>query len=275
MRERQLGVQAHCLRFRITASLEATLAEVARLGLRAIELVTFPGCRGNRWGDFGAATDWPPEDIGRAIRCSGLACPSALVTSPEIAADRFEATVSWLRAAGIPRLILTSMPTPGSGTLRDWQQAFAALNTIGERLGACGMQFAIHTQPNLWAVIDHRRLADELLRAIDPELCRVEFDPSGAIMYGTDPAQYISQRPDCFYALHLRDGTQPPEPVFYQAAEPLGAGTVDWPALLAAAEASAIEWYFLEMEVTEPAQTMAAIIASQHYLRERGLVRPG
>ena len=273
MQHRQLGVQAHCLRFRIAESLEATLDEVAGLGLRAIELVSFPGCRGNRWGDFGAATDWRPEDIGSAIRKAGLVCPSVMVNAQELSEAQFDATVRWLHGVDAGRLVLTSIPTPGAGSLRDWQQALATLNPTGEHLRSCGLQFAIHTQPNLWAVVEGRRLADELLDAVDPQLCRIEFDPSGAIMYGADPAAYIAQRPASFYALHLRDAARPPEPVFYQAAEPLGTGTVDWRSFLAAAEASAIEWYFLEMEVSEPGQTMNAIVASQHFLQQQGLLQ--
>ena len=273
MLQRQLGVQAHCLRYRIAASLEATLAEVAGLGLQAIELVSFPGCRGNRWGDFGAAADWRPEDIGAAIRGAGLACPSAMVNSQELAAEQFEATIRWLRGVGVAHLVLAAIPTPGSGTLREWQQALAMLNPLGERLRSYGLRFAIHTQPNLWAIVEGRRLADELLDVIDPALCRIEFDPSGAIMYGTDPGSYIAQRPECFYSLHLRDATRPPEPVYYQAAEPLGTGTVAWRPFLAAAEASTIEWYFLEMEVSDPGQTLNAIATSQRYLQQQGLVR--
>jgi sugar phosphate isomerase/epimerase len=272
MLQRQLGVQAHCLRFRIAAGLEAALREVRELNLAAIELVSFPGCRGNAWGDFGAATDWPPQKIGHTIHAAGLACPGAMVTPAEIAESRLETTVEWLRSAGIPRLILSSLPGAGTRTMADWRQGFASLNALGERLRGRGLDFAYHTQPDLWRAINGVFPADELLQIIDPALCRIEFDPSGPIIYGTDPAQYIAQRPECFYALHLRDGTQPPAPVFYLAAEVLGTGTIRWDALLGAAGDSAMEWYFLEMEVADAPQTLAALAASLRFLRAQGLV---
>ena len=272
MRLAQLGVQAHCLRFRIAAGLEQALAEVAALDIGAIELTSFHGCRGDAWGDFGAATDRPPKDIAAAIRNAGLACPSCIVMQGELADERFDATIDWAQAVGVSRVILSSLATPRAGRLRDWQQAFDGLNDIGAGVRARGLQFAYHTQPNLWATLEGTRLADELLRRVDPALCGIEFDPSGAIMYDADPAAYIRQRPESFYAVHLRDSSQPPEPRFYLPAEPLGAGRVDWLALLASAQQSATEWYFLEMEVTEPEQTLAAIAASRQFLLARGLI---
>jgi sugar phosphate isomerase/epimerase len=82
----------------------------------------------------------------------------------------------------------------------------------------------------------------------------------------------LRARPEAFLALHLRDGRSPPEPVYYLAALPLGAGGVDWPRLLQAAAASAIEYYFLEMEVVEPQETLAAIESSRRYLVDQGLL---
>ncbi len=268
----RLGVQAHCLRFEIQQGLEPALARMAGRGLASIELVRFPGCRGNRWGDFGAATDRSPADIGAAIRAAGLTCPSVMISPPEAQASTLDASIDWVRGVGADHLVLTSLPTPGSGSLAQWSAAFAQLNELGQRVKAGGLNFAIHTQPGLWASVEGVRLADRLLQMIDPAFCRIEFDPSGAIVYGTDPARYVRQRPEAFYSLHLRDGLQPPEPVFYLASEPLGQRYIDWPELLDAAAASSIEWYFLEMEVTEPADTVPAIDASLEFLRAHDLI---
>jgi sugar phosphate isomerase/epimerase len=270
----RLGVQAHCLRFDIQQGLEAVLARMAGLGLTAIELVSFPGCRGNPWGDFGAAADRPAVEIGAAIRAAGLACPSVMVSPEEVRGMNLPRTLNWVRDTGAARLVLTSIPTPGAGSLQDWSAAFADLNELGARVGRSGLDFAIHTQPGLWAVVDGVRLADRLLEVIDPAVCQIEFDPAGAIIYGADAAVYLRRRPEAFFSLHLRDGRRPPEPVFYLAAEQLGQRYIDWRDLLEAAARSSIQWYFLEMEVPDAAGTVRAITASLQYLRSQRLLQP-
>jgi sugar phosphate isomerase/epimerase len=270
----QIGVQAHCLRFEIQKSLEQTLAQISKLGLAAIELVRFPGCRGNRWGDFGAATDRPALEIGAAIRAAGLVCPSVMVSPGELTAANMDSTIEWVRDTGATRLVLTALPSPERGSLHDWTAAFANLNVLGSRMQRSGLGFAFHPQPSLWAELDGARLADLLLDTIDPDQCRIEFDPSGAIIYGSDPASYLRKRPGAFFAMHLRDGMQPPSPVFYLPSEPLGCRYIDWPSLLDAAAQTRIEWYFLEMEVADQATTWTAIVESLQFLKSKRLAQP-
>jgi sugar phosphate isomerase/epimerase len=265
----ELGIQAHCLRHRIAANFEATLAEVAALGVTALELVYFPGCRGNAWGDFGAATDLPPAEIGAAIRALGLCCPSVMVNETDLHAERAGSTLDWIVAVGCPRVVLTSLSHSAAPSLEEWTHCFERMRGAARQCRSRGLEFALHTQPDLWAEVAGVRPADELLRQWDDSF-RIEFDPSGAIIYGTDPAAYIRQRPEAFYALHLRDGDTPPAPVFYLAASALGAGSVDWRDVLAAADASAIEWGILEMEVPEPADVLPALRASLDYLHRHG-----
>jgi len=267
----RLGVQAHCLRHEIAAGLEPTLERVATLGLRAIEMMSFPGCRGQPWGDFGAAADRAPRDLAAALRAAELDCPSTMVLERELDAERIEATLRWVDGIGCPRLVQSSFGIGAGASEADWQSAFDRLEDRARHVRAAGLRYVLHTQPNLWRPLGDRRPIDLLLERLDPHLMQLEYDPSGAIIHGLDPAGPLRARPDAFYALHLRDGHTPPEPVYYLAALPLGAGSVDWPALLGAARASAIGYGFLEMEVAEPALTFAALESSCRYLRERPL----
>jgi sugar phosphate isomerase/epimerase len=268
----QLGVQAHCLRFEIARGVEQALARVRRLGVRAIEMVSFPGCRGQAWGDFGAAADRTPRDVAAALRAAGLSCPSTMVLERELDLARIEATLRWVADLGCPRLVQSSFAIADEAGTADWQLAFDRIEGLARRVRATGLRYVLHTQANLWRPLGERRPIDLLLERVDPRLMQLEYDPSGAIIYGLDPAGPLRARPEAFYALHLRDGRTPPAPVFYLAALPLGAGGVDWLNLLRAAAASAIEYDFLEMEVAEPQTTLAALEASCRYLVDRGLL---
>lgn len=274
IRPERLGVQAHCLRYEIAAGLEAALARVAVLGIHAIELMSFPGCRGQTWGDFGTATDRDPRDIAAALRAAGLACPGTMVLERELSLANIGATLRWVAGLGCPRLVQSSFSIADDAGHADWQLAFERIEGLARRVRAAGLAYVLHTQPNLWRPLGAVRPIDLLLERLDPALVQLEYDPSGAIIHGLDPAAPLRARPELFYALHLRDGRAPPEPVYYLAALPLGAGSVDWPALLRAAAASAIEYWFLEMEVAEPRATLAAIESSRRFLVERGFLRP-
>lgn len=269
----QLGVQAHSLRFSIAErGLDITLSEVAGRGIGIIELVSFPGCRGNRWGDFGAATDLAPDLIARAIHRAGLVCPSTHVTAKELAEPHRRSTLDWAAEIGIKTIVLSSLP-PQDGDGIDGRVAqFKSLNGIGRRLGDEGFRFALHTQADLWKPAGPTCAADELPHLIDPAFCKLQFDPSGAIIHGIDPAAYIASHPEHIFALHLRDGVAPSEPMIYLPALPLGEGSVDWRTLLEAAAASAAEFYFLEMEVDRPADPIAAIDISLQFLKRFSLV---
>lgn len=273
----RLGVQAHCLRHAIAAGLESALERVASLGIRAIEMMSFPGCRGQAWGDFGVAAECAPRDIGTALQAAGLACPSTMVLERELELAHIETTLRWVAELGCPRLVQSSFAIPDDARPADWQLAFDRLEGLARRVHAAGLGYVLHTQPNLWrpfgpALPGERRPIDLLLERLDPQLMRLEYDPSGAIIHGLDPAGPLRARPEAFYALHLRDGHTPPEPLYYLAALPLGMGDVDWPALLDAARASTIDYHFLEMEVAEPAQTFAALESSRRYLVESALL---
>ncbi len=267
---RPIGVQIHGLRHHLAQDFPGTLAEIVQLGIRVVELVSFPGCRGNPWGDFGSLADWPPEVIGDKLREAGLAYDSAHVYWRQLQPSQFDMTVDWLTRVGVKRAILAELPVNSGASIEDWRIAFDTLNALGMQLQHAGLQFAYHTQANLWEMCDGVRPSDELLHGIDPQRCLLEFDPSGALKYGTNPAEFLRGRPDCFYALHLRDGVRPNQHAFHIPSMPLGAGEIDIPCLLRAAEATACEYYFLEMEVGPGPACMAAIHSSLQYLQRTG-----
>jgi sugar phosphate isomerase/epimerase len=270
MHSDRLGVQAHCLRHVFARDFDQGLAAVTERGLHCLELVSFAGCRGNPWGDFGNATDLEARAIGARLASAGVGCPSVMVHEGELDPERCDATLRWVAEVGCRRVVLTALKHPPRPTRADWERCFERLAQYARRCREAGFKFVIHTQPSLWAECDGELPAAALLQWVDPVLCRIEYDPSGAILHGIDPTHFIRVRPEVFYSLHLRDGRTPPAPVVYLPALPLGAGVVDWAALLAAAAASNMEWYFLEMEVAERTDVLGALDASLAFLHSSG-----
>ncbi len=272
MRATQLGVQAHCLRSEISVDLDATLATLAGLGLCAFEMMYFPGCRGNWWGDFGAAADLPAAHIGASIRAAGLHCPGVMVTAKDLESDQAAATLDWARDLGCSRVILTSFAVASAPTPGDWTRAFEGLEIQASQVEAAGLEFVLHTQPDLWRPDGRCAGLDALFQWLEGRGRMLEFDPTGAIIHGADPLDFIRRCAGRLYAAHLRDGRTPREPVFYLPAEPLGTGAMPWPAVIQALGTSATQWYLLEMEMSERTQALAGVRASLAYLQKHHLV---
>jgi len=261
-----LAVQAHCLRREMSVNFEATLQQLSSMSFAAIELCSFPGCAGNPWGDFGSLAEWEPERIRSALERADLDCISVHITSRELAPGNLGETIDWIKGVGGPTAVLSGLPENAESGLAAWRSAFASLNEHGRRLREKGMDFAYHTQIDLWRKVDGVLLADELFRLVDPDLCRVELDPSGALIHGTDWTSVVRSNPGRFFAMHLRDGQRPPAEVPYLPALPLGEGDVDWKSSLDAANAAAIPHYILEMEVEQDRDVFAALRTSLNFL---------
>lgn len=260
------GVQAHCLRREMSVDFASTLRRLSSMGFKQIELCSFPGCAGNPWGDFGDLATWEPPRIRSALDDAELECVSAHISWEELMPDRLDATVDWLKGVGSPVAVLATLPVPADADLQAWRTAFHSLNAKGTRLAEQGVEFAFHTQNDVWRRIGGRLLADEMFRAVDPALCRIELDPSGALVHGSDWAAAVRMNPGRYFAMHLRDGRRPPEEVPYLPALPLGEGDMDWRPAIATAFDADIPLYILEMEVEAGHDVFAALQTSLDFL---------
>lgn len=272
MHDERLGVQIHCLRHEIARDgLGPVLEGIAGLGLWAVEMVSFPGCRGNRWGDFGAAADLPARELGAALRAAGLACPAAMVYLAELAPERRPVVYQWVSELGCARIVLAMLgtgttPTGPPPSRADWQRAFDEFDQLAGSMRAAGLEPVVHTQPDLWRRAGDYLPADELALRARAGNYRIEFDPTGLVIHGGDAVATLQAFGAATCALHLRGGATPPAPTFYIPALPLGEGDFDWPACLRAASPLR-PWRFLEMEVEDPSQAWAALRTSLAWLR--------
>jgi sugar phosphate isomerase/epimerase len=272
LRAQQVGLQAHCLRREMAVDFAGTLQRVRSMGFERIELCSFRGCAGNPWGDFGELADWQPDEIRSALDAAQIGSTAAHVTHAELAANKFDPTINWVRDVGCRVIVLAALPVPPEPTLPAWQDAFASLNLIGAEIAARGMEFAYHTQNDVWQTIDDTLLADELFRQVDANVCRIELDPSGAIVSGADWQAVVSRNRGRFFAMHLRDGRQPPEKVPYLPALPLGEGEIDWQSAIQNSSAAGISDYYLEMEVDQEHDVFGALDDSLAHLVARGIL---
>jgi len=267
-----LAVQAHCLRREMSVDFPGALARVKALGFDRIEMCSFPGCRGNLWGDFGELADWPSERIRAELAAAELDCIGTHFAAKELAGDQLDGAVRQARDIGSPAIVLGGLHQPADASATSWRAAFESLNEIGRRVTDHGLAFAYHTQNDVWRTIDGTLLADELLHIVDPAVCRVELDPSGALVFGTDWTASVIDNPGHFFAMHLRDGSRPGHQVPYLRALPLGEGDENWRRALDAAVSAEIPLYILEMEVDAGRDPFDALDSSLAFLESLGFI---
>jgi len=136
------------------------------------------------------------------------------------------------------------------------------LNVAGEQCKAAGLELAVHNHYQEFSDLEGKPIFDRLLEMTEPELVTVEMDLCWAVKGGADPVDYLRRYPKRIQMLHVKDLGPAPD----YAMVPVGAGTIDFARIFAAAEADGVKYYIVELEGA--ASTMKAAEQSYRYLSQ-------
>jgi sugar phosphate isomerase/epimerase len=151
--------------------------------------------------------------------------------------------------------------SPSKLTLSQLKEIAYQLNVAGEQCKSAGLKLAVHNHYQEFEDLDGKPIFDRLLEMTDPELVTVEMDLCWAVKGGADPVEYFQRYPKRIQMLHVKDLGPAPE----YAMVPVGAGTIDFARIFAAAQADGVKYYIVELEGA--ASTMKAAEESYRYLR--------
>ena len=153
------------------------------------------------------------------------------------------------------QMVLASFGLRTEAGLDDYKRAAGELNQAGEKTQKAGIQLGYHNHNNEFKELNGVLIYDALMKEFDSKLVKMQFQVS-VISLGFEAAAYMNKYPGRFCSLHLQD---------WSAAEKkqvaVGAGSVDWKKLFAAAKKGGVKNYFVEMN-------MDAMKASVPYLHE-------
>lgn len=269
---KNLGVQLYTVRDQIGANPEATLKAIADIGYTQVEVV-------------GGSL----AKIGPLARGLGLSPISLHVTSPLITGQwdawkflrgsvpegyGITELIRDAQAEGVKYLVLPYlMAAERGGGAAYYLQLADRLNTVGEQVKKAGLQLCYHNHGFEFEPLpDGRRPLDVLMAAAKPELVKLELDVFWVSLTGADPVALIKQYSGRIPLLHLKDkakGTAPEtqeSKVAPTTFTPVGAGAVDFPAVLKAAAAAGVEQYFVEQDHAQ-GDPIAALKQSYQYLK--------
>ncbi len=241
---RPIGLQLYTLRKPFAADPLGTLGRIRDIGYDAVE---FAAPLGSDFAGFAAC-----------MREIGLDCPAAHVGLADMA-ERPDTVLAMAATLGCRYLVMPYvMPEQ-----RDWTGIIATLGAFAKRARGEGLRVAYHHHDFEFETVDGVRPFDRLVAETDPALVDFELDVYWLKKGGENPRAVIEQLAGRVKLVHLKD---------YSAdggMADVGAGTLDFAALIRAADAAGAEHYFVEHDFP-PAPGWPSVEASLAHLRTLG-----
>jgi len=230
-----LGAQLYTVRHEAERDLPAVLEAIRKIGYTEVETY---------WDIYGH----PAAELRRMINDHGLKVPSGHFNY-----DGLDSKIEYAKALGVEYVICPMLPESMWFTLDGYKRAADQFNIWGEKIHQAGMQFGFHNHN-----YEFRRFGDTtgfetMMNRCDPKLVCIEMDCYWITQAGGDVLQMFQQYGNRIKLLHLKDRKPgfPISQVKDAAAEhftEVGAGTIHWQEILAAAEKNGVKHLFVERD---------------------------
>jgi len=234
-----IGLQLYSLRDQFQKNVPATLDQVRAFGIQYVELA----------GTYGLT----PEKFKEQLAARGLKPVSGHFPYEQFR-DRVQDVARDAKTLGLQYAGCAWIPHQDPFDEKTCRDAIAVFNRAGEALAKHGLKFFYHTHGYEFQPHDQGTLFDLLLAGTKPQFVRYEMDVFWIVHPGQDPVKLLGRYGKRFELMHVKDmrkGT--PTGLLTGHSDvsndvALGAGILDWPAILNAAKKAGVKWYFIEDE---------------------------
>lgn len=214
-RLRRVGIQLYTLRDDARRDLEGTLANIAQIGYKDVELLS-------SMNNFGM----PPQRLRAVLDRLGLRAPSTHLGGESF--DNLDREIENAKILGHEYLVLASLPTD-KPTLDDYRHWADRLNEAGRRALPSGIRIAFHDESIDFRKIDGKVPYDVLVERTDPAYVRLQLDTGNLALAGGDPYDYLKRYGSRYWLFHIKDA-----PAFGAEHDTdLGKGVIDFKRLFA------------------------------------------
>ncbi|MBW8785161.1 MAG: sugar phosphate isomerase/epimerase [Novosphingobium sp.] len=257
-----IGLQLYTLGDAVKTDLDGTMARVAAIGYREIELPNFAG--------------HSPQELRKAADRAGLsitsvhlpfvtvALPNMVTMTSEPARIADALGILGARTAVAPLVLLPPdfRPTSGesfsvsidrsikAGGVDIWKRAAALLNERASALKPLGIGVGYHNHNLEFAPVGGTTGWEILQRETDPALVTFEVDIGWVAAAGIEPVGFLERIKGRARHLHVKDvaaGTKP-NYAFEMSPTETGAGVLPWSRILPAAYAAGVRHFYVEQE---------------------------
>jgi sugar phosphate isomerase/epimerase len=228
----RIGIQLYSVRDDAKKDMEGTLAQLARMGYRTIELL-------DSFDNFGVA----PAPLRAMLDRTGLRATSTHADSKFITTD-IEANLDRVKVLGHEYVIIAELPRSQAKTLDDYRMWAERINTSAELARKAGVWLGFHNHMQDFTPIGGQVPYDVLIERIDPALVRMQLDVGNLAAVNLDPLDYLRRHGSRYWSFHIKDVVRPPATGFAE----LGKGRLDFKRILAAIERISEKEIFVEQE---------------------------
>ena len=146
--------------------------------------------------------------------------------------------------AGTRDLVVPSIPPELRSSREDWLAVAARLDALGARYKELGVRLSYHNHSFEFEKYDGDYGLDLLYANSAPDHLYAELDTYWIKHGGEDPVDYIRRHAGRVPVLHVKDMADDEERSFAE----IGQGTLDWPAIVAAAADGGTEYLCVEQD---------------------------
>lgn len=233
--QQPIGVQLYTVRDLVNGNLPSMLEQIRKIGYAEVETY---------WDVY----DNPAIKLRQMILDAGLRVPSG-----HFDYDKLDTKFDYAKELGVDFMICPMLPKQKWYSTDDFKRAADQMNRWGATARQLGMQFGFHNHNYEFRKFDGVTGFEILTKRTDPDLVCLEMDCYWITQAGEDPLEMFKRYGSRIRLLHLKDrlpGSETSQ-TLDQAAEhftEVGAGTIDWKAIFAAAKQNGVKHYFVERD---------------------------
>jgi sugar phosphate isomerase/epimerase len=250
------GLQLYSLRDQMAKDVPGTLAQVHAWGIKYVELA----------GTYGLSAPAFKAELAEHY----LDPVSGHFSFKEWSEDP-ESVLFQARDLGLVDAGCAWIDHEGAFNEAACRRAIEVFNNAGALANLHHITFFYHTHGYEFVPFGDGTLFDLLMRETSPAHVKFEMDVFWVVHAGQDPVKLLKKYPGRWELMHLKDmrkGT--PTGLLTGASDvnndvALGAGIIDWPAVLSTARHVGVQWYFIE---DESAHSEEQIPQTLVYLRD-------
>ncbi|GAA4399218.1 sugar phosphate isomerase/epimerase [Nibrella viscosa] len=232
------GMVSYTMRASFAKDVPGTLDKIKALGITNMEMSSL----------FGKTA----AEMRKYLDERGMRCSSYGVRYNALK-DNMDSVIRDAKTLGAEFVRLSGVPYKGTFTLEDAKRTVDDFNQFGRKLKANGLTFVYHNHGFEFQPYQNGTLFDYIVQNTNPDDVSYEMDILWVFHPGHDPETLLKKYPKRFKLMHVKDlkkgikgdfsGSTPPENDVT-----LGTGQLNLPAILKAAQKTAIKYYYIEDE---------------------------
>jgi sugar phosphate isomerase/epimerase len=252
MPDMTIGLQLYTVRDLVAKDMAVTLKKVAEVGYRNVELAGF--------GNLKTA-----KAVKQALDSAGVKAVSGHWAINVLEKD-VERIMEEAQMFDLKHVVVPYLPDDRRKDAEVWKATAHKLDEIGSFFHGIGVELCYHNHNFEFQKYDGKTGLEILFENTTAHLVKFEIDVYWVKNAGEDPVKFIDKLGERVRLLHLKDMLAGPEKKF----APVGAGTLDFKAILASAEKNGVRFGIVEQDNCYDTPPLEAIKTSLESLKKLG-----